>query len=60
MRALLAEIAREYDFGQFTLEGFADWLEQLRGQPILFVPRSLPSTLFGCVGYLLHPGVFDR
>jgi hypothetical protein len=47
MRALLAEIARDYDFSQFTLEGFADWLEQLRGQPILFVPRSLPGTLFG-------------
>jgi hypothetical protein len=36
MRALLAGI--DYDFGQFTLEGFARWLEKRRGRKIIFLP----------------------
>jgi hypothetical protein len=36
MQALLREM--DYDFGQFTLEGFAHWLEERRGRQIIFVP----------------------
>jgi len=36
MQALLADI--DYDFSQFTLQGFARWLEARRGREILFVP----------------------
>lgn len=36
MRALMAEI--NYDFGQFTLEGFTRWLEERRGRKIVFFP----------------------
>ena len=43
MQALLAGL--EYDFSQFTLEGFARWLEQRRGRRILFAPWSMPPTL---------------
>jgi hypothetical protein len=36
LRAILAEI--DYDFDQFTLEGFARWLEERRGRKIIFFP----------------------
>ena len=36
-----------YDFSRFTLEGFADWLAQERGRPIVFVPRSMPASISG-------------
>jgi hypothetical protein len=37
MRKLLAEI--DYDFSQFTLEGFTRWLEERRGGKIVFSPH---------------------
>jgi len=45
MQALLAGM--DYDFSQFTMEGFARWLEQRRGRRIVFVPWPMPPTLFG-------------
>ena len=47
MQALLDEIASAYDFGQFTLDEFARWVERRRGRRIVFVPRPMPPTLFG-------------
>lgn len=44
--ALLLE-SLDYDFSDFSIPDFSEWLEQQRGQPILFHPRSLPSKLFG-------------
>ncbi|MBN1317203.1 MAG: hypothetical protein JXA42_17095 [Anaerolineales bacterium] len=45
MRALLDEI--DYDFSHFTLDDFVHWLEKWRERQIIFVPRDMPSTLFG-------------
>jgi hypothetical protein len=44
-RARLASI--DYDFGHFTLDGFARWLGNRRGRQIVFLPRHMPGTLFG-------------
>ena len=41
MRVLLAEL--DYDFSQFTLEGFARWLEARRGRRIAFVPYRMET-----------------
>jgi len=45
MQVLLAEL--DYDFSGFTMEGLICWLEDRRGRKILFVPWSMPPTLFG-------------
>jgi hypothetical protein len=37
----------EYDFEQFTVEGFARWLERRRGRPIVFVEWELPPDVPG-------------
>jgi hypothetical protein len=47
MRAILAEVARDFDFHQFTVERFARWLVQQHGRPITFVPWRMPVTAFG-------------
>lgn len=48
MRVLLDGLC--YDFRDFTLEGFAEWLAQQRGRKIAFVPRAMPPKVFGaCV-----------
>ncbi|HDQ73064.1 MAG TPA: hypothetical protein ENN19_13365 [Chloroflexi bacterium] len=36
MRTLLDEL--DYDFSQFTMKGFVDWLEEWRGREIFFIP----------------------
>jgi alkanesulfonate monooxygenase SsuD/methylene tetrahydromethanopterin reductase-like flavin-dependent oxidoreductase (luciferase family) len=45
MCAILEEV--DYDFSQFTMEGFRCWLEQRRGRRIEFVPWTPRSTLSG-------------
>jgi hypothetical protein len=47
MQALLAEIARSYDFSRFTMDGFKGWVEQQRGRRIVWVPWSMPPPTFG-------------
>lgn len=47
MAALLAEIARAYDFGHFTMPGFAHWLERRRGRRIEFIAWPMPSFASG-------------
>jgi hypothetical protein len=37
----------DYDFEQFTVEGFAFWLERRRGRPIVFVEWELPPDVPG-------------
>jgi hypothetical protein len=37
----------DYDFEQFTVEGFAHWLERRRGRPIVFVEWELPPDVPG-------------
>jgi len=37
----------DYDFEQFTVEGFACWLERRRGRPIVFVEWELPPDVPG-------------
>jgi hypothetical protein len=37
----------DYDFEQFTVEGFARWLERRRGRPIVFVEWELPPDTPG-------------
>ena len=37
----------DYDFEQFTVEGFARWLEQRRGRSIVFVEWELPPDVPG-------------
>ncbi len=44
MRELLNEI--DYDFTDFTIEGFARWLEARRGRKIVFLPWTMPSPGF--------------
>jgi hypothetical protein len=45
MQALLDSL--QYDFENFTIEGFVEWVARSRGRPIAFVPRALPSKVFG-------------
>jgi hypothetical protein len=45
MKALLTEL--DYDFGRFTLDGFARWLARRRGREIVFVPWAMPPNLSG-------------
>jgi hypothetical protein len=43
MQAILAEIEAEYDFDQFTMEGFIHWLEQRRQREIVPIPYPIPT-----------------
>jgi hypothetical protein len=45
MQALLDSL--QYNFESFTIEGFVEWVARRRGRPIAFVPRALPSKVFG-------------
>ena len=58
MRALLAEI--DYDFSQFTSEGFARWLEERRGRKIVFLPHHFvrPDVTGAWVADAVHEYVF--
>jgi hypothetical protein len=42
MKALFSEIETQYDFSQFTMEGFRRWLEQRRGRKIICMPWDMP------------------
>jgi hypothetical protein len=44
MQALLAEVEAEYDFEQFTMEGFIYWLQQRRGREIVLIPYPISTT----------------
>jgi hypothetical protein len=43
-QGLLAEVEAEYDFDQFTMEGFIHWLEQRRGRKIALIPYPISTT----------------
>ena len=45
MQALLESL--DYDFDDFTLEGFRSYLEHRRGRKLVFVPWQLPASLTG-------------
>lgn len=47
MKALFAEIEAQYDFSQFTMEGFRRWLEQRRGRKIICMPWDMPPCMSG-------------
>jgi hypothetical protein len=36
-----------YQFEDFTVDGFVEWVEQQRERPIVFLPQALPSPIFG-------------
>jgi len=37
----------KYDFREFTIEHFANWIEKAKGRKILLIPWLMPSGLFG-------------
>lgn len=38
----------DYDFGNFTIEDFADWVAERRGKPIVLQPwEAMPKGVFG-------------
>lgn len=47
MRALVDEIASDYDFGNFSLTSFVDWLQTKRSRKIECQGMSLPAGSFG-------------
>lgn len=47
VKTILAESEAEYDFGQFSLASFAQWVEEKRCRPIHFIPFHMPSTPSG-------------
>ena len=45
MKAKLNKL--DYDFSQFDLMDFAQWLEEKRKRKIIFIPYPMPGMLFG-------------
>ncbi len=45
MQALLKSL--DYDFDNFTMEGFRSYLEQRRGRKLIFVPWTMPASVTG-------------
>ena len=44
---ILAEIEAGYDFGDFSLDGLREWVEQKRGKRIEFVPLRFAPAVYG-------------
>lgn len=36
-----------FDFSQFTMNSFVDWIEKTRGRKISFIPWEMPPGMFG-------------
>ena len=61
MKRYLAEL--DYDWSEFTLTSFINWLTNSLGQPIILVPCCLPPNI--CGAYVISPSghnliLFDK
>lgn len=45
MKALLGSL--DYDFSQFTMDGFIEWVQTYIGRQIRFIPWEMPPGMFG-------------
>ena len=45
MKAVLDEL--DFDFSQFTMDSFVDWIERSRGRKIRFIHWEMPPGMFG-------------
>lgn len=48
VRQVLAQIEQEYDFSQFTMDSFCQWIEQRYNRHIQVCDFPMPAEMFGC------------
>lgn len=60
MKRYLADL--DYDWSEFTLDDFMEWLTNSLGEPVILVPCYLPSDI--CGAYIISPSghliLFDQ